>query len=55
LLGHHGKDVPFEHFHEPQHDVASDPRVAERQDMGSQRLHGADLLGRELVADSHRM
>jgi hypothetical protein len=29
--------------------------VAERQDMGSQRLHGADLLGRELVADSHRM
>ena len=55
LLGHDGEDVPLEHFHEPQHDVASDPRVAERQDVRSQRQHGADLLGRELVPDRHRM
>ena len=55
LLGHHGKNVPFEHLDETQHDIASDPRVAERQYVRSQREHGADLFGRELVADSHRM
>jgi len=29
--------------------------VAEREDVRSQREHGADLLGRELVSDRHRM
>ena len=55
LLGHDGENVPLEHLDEPQHDVASDPRVAEREYVRSQREHGADLLGRELVADRHRM
>ena len=55
LLGHDGKDVPLEHLDEPQHDFAPDTRVAEREDVGSQREHGADLLGRELVSDRDRM
>jgi len=55
LLGHDGKDVHLEHLDETQHDVAPDPRVTERQDVRSQREHGSDLLGRELVSDRHRM
>ena len=55
LLGHDGKKVPLEHLDEPQHNFASDPRVAERENVRSERQHGADLHGRELVPDRHCM
>jgi len=55
LLGHDGKDVVVEHLDESQHDNASDPRVAERQDVRTQREHGPDFLCGQFISDRHRV
>ena len=55
LFGHDGEDVPAEHLDEPQHHLASDPRVAESEHVRPQGEHGPHLLGGKLVADGDRV